>query len=303
MLAYALKKLGCSSVTCFSYGRRGNAEAEVSRAIAGSLGFKWVFSEYTPAGVAEHVGGEYAERAGSYFQLGRVPCLQTEMAFRSFRRQGAMADDVMLLPEHAGDYVAGSHFLPVLVGKTGVDIAIDNISKTHLSLSPLKWDRYGRAGEQLRRYGMSDAVALTELFDWRERQAKFIAYDPWCASDEGVRCSLPLWDCELVESWQPLGTERPVGSAINRRYLTERINPVCGLPYEPELVAGGRSSALKGRLKSSSMGGLLHATRFIAARRNDPLCMKGCVPCPGRLRILSRGACSQMSTPYAWRRW
>jgi len=47
MIARMLKRVGCKDVLCFSYGRPGIWEAPVSRHIAESLGYPWVFVPYT----------------------------------------------------------------------------------------------------------------------------------------------------------------------------------------------------------------------------------------------------------------
>ena len=42
-----LKRLGVEDVICFSYGKKGNHEAEISKKVAEALGYQWYFVEYT----------------------------------------------------------------------------------------------------------------------------------------------------------------------------------------------------------------------------------------------------------------
>jgi asparagine synthase (glutamine-hydrolysing) len=42
-----LKRLGVEDVICFTYGKKGNREAEISRQVAEALGYRWYFVEYT----------------------------------------------------------------------------------------------------------------------------------------------------------------------------------------------------------------------------------------------------------------
>jgi asparagine synthase (glutamine-hydrolysing) len=46
-IATMLKKMNYNNVICFSYGKKGNKESEVSKKVANALGFKWFFVEYS----------------------------------------------------------------------------------------------------------------------------------------------------------------------------------------------------------------------------------------------------------------
>lgn len=135
-IAYALRRLGVSDVVCFSYGRPGNREAEVSRRIADALGYEWHFVEYSPRALARHIRGNYARAASGYFMLGRVPCVQTQMAFKTLKGSGTISDGALLLPGHTGDFVAGSHLDASLLASHGdpAEDAAESVIRRHLNL-------------------------------------------------------------------------------------------------------------------------------------------------------------------------
>lgn len=284
-IAYALKSLGVGNVTCFSYGRSGNSEAETSRRIASSLGYEWRFVEYSPESVAEHISGEYARDAADYFMLGRVPCMQSELAFRSLRRSGAIPKGALLLPGHAGDFVAGSHLDASLLvsGADPVGRAVECILRKHMNLAPVPDQEASRIGALLEGCLSETPAVLTELFDWRERQAKFTAFDPWYAVGEGCRYSLPLWDLEFVEFWRSLSVDRLMGRALNRDFINLHVNPACGLPSEPPASVrprGGVRARARRLLGDHALSRTLRLALALCNRGRDPLCVNSCAPLP-----------------------
>lgn len=131
-------RLGVGDVACFSYGRPGNLEAEVSRRIADDLGYEWRFVEYSPKALARHIRGDYACKAPGHFMLGRIPCVQTQMAFKALRGSGTIPDGTLLPSGHTGDFVAGGHLEADLLSsrRDPLEDAAGSVIRRHLNLGP-----------------------------------------------------------------------------------------------------------------------------------------------------------------------
>jgi hypothetical protein len=96
------------------------------------------------------------------------------------------------------------------------------------------------------------AVDAFELWDWQERQAKYIVnavrlYEYW-----GYDWWLPLWDSEFVEFWHHV----PLRLRLARRRYMQFVNNFC-------MRFGGKNMPLLPlpQVQTSKVGRLLHAIK------------------------------------------
>lgn len=215
LLASMLKKFGYTNVLCFTYGVPGNKEAIYSQQVAYSLGFKWVFVEYS----AELWKKEWAtEEAEIYRKFSSnhvsLPHVQDWPAIKKLVTKGIITQDAVLVPGHSGDFVAGSH-IPSFVftrEKHSESELLDSLIKNHLSNSPISDKLFRDTGlleQRLRdRIGAKfDSSApglanLYELWDWQERQSKYIINSVRVYEQFSLDWWLPLWDIEFVKFWE-----------------------------------------------------------------------------------------------------
>ena len=215
LLASMLKKFGYTNVLCFTYGVPDNKEAVYSRQVADSLGFKWVFIEYSTALWRKEWSTNEAEiyRKFSSNHVS-LPHVQDWLAIKYLVEKGIIAQDAVLVPGHTGDFVAGGH-IPSFVFKKEKHFErelLDSLIKNHLSNSPRSENLYSDTGlleQRLRdRIGAEfDSSApglanLYELWDWQERQSKYIINSVRVYDQFSLDWWLPLWDIEFVNFWE-----------------------------------------------------------------------------------------------------
>lgn len=216
LLALMLKKFAYTNVLCFSYGIKDNPEAVVSRQVAKDLGFEWTFVEYTDERMKENWKDEAL--IGSYYIYGSnyvsCPHIQDFFAVNELKKSGKLSEGAIFLPGHSGDVPAGSH-IPYEV-RSGRICKKDNFFVatllTHYALA--RWDDLSRKSYDFwseRLTGSIDYLSINsvtdycnyfELWDWQERQAKFIVNSVRVYEFFGYDWYLPFWDYDYMFFWQ-----------------------------------------------------------------------------------------------------
>ena len=211
LIALSLKRFGFESVICFSYGKKGNKESRVSKKVAESLGFKWYFVRYDRKKWRDVLEKgrlkDYFKRADNFASL---PHFDEFVAVGELLEGNKIPQDSIFIPGHTGDFISGGHIPPrVFKEKKWNDKkAIALIFTKYFRLWKFKNEEKAirkeletRLQESLNAESVDSfltASRLIELFDWKERQSKYIVnsvrvYEYW-----GCEWRLPLWDKELV---------------------------------------------------------------------------------------------------------
>lgn len=234
LIAVMLKRLGCTNVLAFTYGKPGNKQARVSKDVAEKLGIPWHFVPYsneqwyrwwrTPE---RKVYWNYADG------LSAVPHPQDWPAVWELKKAGAIPEDAVFIPGHAGTRLR-SRFLVYETGRSGEDQYVTEIWKSHYDrLAP--WDpvksgqgpimrrRVLDCGEAEKIENLQDLEQAVEKWIWQERNAKFIVnsvrvYEFW-----GYRWWLPLMDVELLDFWNRVPVEFRSGTRVLYEEMIEAL--------------------------------------------------------------------------------
>jgi len=250
LIVAMLKRLGRENVICFSYGRKGNWESEISKKVAERLGYPWEFVLYTRHKWYQWFQSEERRR---YYQYGdglsSLAHIQDWPAVWELKKSGKIPDDAIFVPGHSGDFVAGSHIPQGFTTMQHVDKdeVVKAIWEKHYSL--WDWSRQsGKLGLIFKERVFSnlpemaidtpeDAANVFEYWDWQERQAKFIVnscrvYEFW-----GYDWRIPLWDSEMMDFWARVPLELRVGKRLYDPYMETRIFSQFGIsdlfPHKP----------------------------------------------------------------------
>lgn len=242
LIVTMLKRLGRDDVLCFSYGHPGNWESEISRRVAKTLGYRWLFVPYSHR--KWHLWYEDDRRAAydlCAFNLTSRPHYQDWPAVWALKEQGRIPEDAVFVPGHTGDFISGGHIPPawVAVGKASTLTLLNGIKDKHYNLWQTDYASFSEHfGVRIvnRLAGSSwatpeEMASAFEYWEWRERQAKYIVnsvrvYEYW-----GYDWRIPLWDYEMLEYWARIPLEDRVGNKIYRRSLerlfaTHDVDPV-----------------------------------------------------------------------------
>ncbi|MFH1005883.1 MAG: asparagine synthase-related protein [Candidatus Latescibacterota bacterium] len=236
LIVVMLKRLGVENVVCFSYGRPGNRESEISREVAGRLGYVWCFVPYTRACWRKWF---QSEEGRAYLRYGSgmasYPIFQDWPAIWEMKERNELQDGDVIVPGHSADFLAGSHIPPHYQhadSLAGADV-VSAILEKHYVL--WKWRTGCGDWAQLLSLRVADrmeddtirenpdAVDVFETWDWQERQAKFIVncckgYEFW-----GYDWRIPFWDNEMMDFWARVPLSMRIGKKLYSSCLETRL--------------------------------------------------------------------------------
>lgn len=310
LIVTMLKLAGYENVVCFTYGTPGNAESVVSRNVAESLGYRWLFAEYTDEEWRSNWSSSEAARFRE-FSSGHcsLPLLQDWLAISKLVRTGALEKDCVIVPGHAGDFIAGSHITRMLLHPFNrrKEKVVNYIIDGHFSNAPAS----SRERLTALRHRIADALGddcdsdegvarSYEKWMWKERQSKYISNSLRVYDHFGLDWWMPLWDTAFIHYWNsvPLDYrfERQFAIAyVNSKYASATGTVDGATPTELKRVKAGLRYSLKlmiPRRFSIFISAVLRWRRQAKTLRNlenHPLCFASPVP-RGQLRgFLSKG--------------
>ena len=138
LIAVMLARLGYDNVVCFSYGKPGNWESEISRRVAEKLGYKWLFVPYSRRKWRTSFQSEerlaYTRRASA---LCSPAVLQDWLAVRELTDHKLLSQDAIFVPGHTNDFITGGH-IPAELAHSGtvptLQALLLSIARKHYSI-------------------------------------------------------------------------------------------------------------------------------------------------------------------------
>ncbi len=230
-----LKRLGVKDVICYSYGKKGNLEAEISRSVANALGYKWYFVEYTNKMWYNVYHSkemrEYERYAGNNSSL---PVIQDYLAVKKLKEKDFLKTNAVIIPGHSGDMLAGS-WIPnnIAIISPDENQYINLILSTHYSL--WKWNNEKNKNNHLfikkikigidnySIYDINSLVNSIESFNFYERQAKFIINSVRAYEFFGYEWRIPLWDNELIDYFLKLEIKFRIDQYLYQHYILKNV--------------------------------------------------------------------------------
>ncbi|MGQ4876331.1 MAG: asparagine synthase-related protein [Promethearchaeia archaeon] len=233
--AAMLRKLNYKNVICFSYGRKGYWESEISKRVASKLGYKWYFVEYTKNKWKDWSNSSEWKKFLEYGNnLASLAFLQDWPAIWELKKENKIPDDAIFVPGHTGDLLGGSWTPePLYVSKT--DYNLDDVSnyliKKHYCL--LNFNEEYKKNSFLKKITMelngleiSDVDSFVNLCDYwnvANRQAKFIINSVRAYEFFDYEWRIPLWDNELTDFWSRVPLRYRIKKELYEEYLFENI--------------------------------------------------------------------------------
>ena len=207
-----LKRLGVDDVICFSYGQKGNYEAEISKKVAEALGYQWYFVEYTHDKWYQCYHSDEASAFERYAgNLSSLPHFQDFLAIQELHKEGKIPKKSVFIPGHCGNQIA-VYCLPrkVLESTPDFDHFVTYYWQEHYSLCP--WIEQERGGGELKTifrkkiqqsvgdidiYDAKSVANAIEFFNGYERQGKFIVNSLRVYEFFGYVWRIPIVDGDL----------------------------------------------------------------------------------------------------------
>ncbi len=255
LIALKIKESGYENTICFTYGLKENYEANASAIVAGKLGYRWIFVEYSEA-LWRKIWNE-SERK-DYFMASSgwtsLPHTQDWLAVKILKRDGLIDENAVFVPGHGG-FVAGGHTpAQIEFSKDAADSIFEMIFNKHYNLMKFSdkfrndldfWKQrcLERIKVDLQKTESSLANAF-EQWEWQERQSKFInnsvrVYEFW-----GYDWWLPLWDNDIVDFWLKMPLKYRKEKRFYKKYVEMQYEKLTG-------VKPGKFKKVKAALKNT----------------------------------------------------
>jgi len=239
-----LKKLNYKNVICFSYGKKGNWESEISKKVASKLGYKWYFIEYTKNKWRDWFNSSEWKKYLKYGNnLTSLAHLQDWPAVWELKKNRKIPNDAVFVPGHSGDLLGGSWTpKPLDISKNNYNISnvFDYLFKKHYCLFKLKDKRekdlfLKKVKKGLNELEISDAesfVSLCECWNIANRQAKFIVNSVRAYEFFGYKWRIPLWDSELIDFWARVPLKFRINKELYDDYFFGRLFSVFDISFK-----------------------------------------------------------------------
>ena len=241
LIVYYLKLLGYENIFTYTYGLKNNFEAETSEKVAKYLNLKWVFIEYEPPKLQRLFNDDFSNLLDYYSNGVSSVCIQDWYAVDLLHDKKLIPPDSVFVPGHSFDCIAGSFILPRYVMNDMVssddlvnDIIWKHYSEGKRSLSNKEYLKYSNMIRTLlpqdlsQKMSADEAFRLYQIFNIRERQAKYICASVKLYEYYGYDWYLPLWDKELVDLWESI--------SLNNKYERKLFFDFTQYKY-PELMS------------------------------------------------------------------
>jgi asparagine synthase (glutamine-hydrolysing) len=262
-----LKKFEYEHVICFTYGKKGSFEVEISKQVSEKLRFKWIFVEYTDDLIAELFSSsqfhDYHKYASNYTSLAHF---QDYLAVKYLHEYKLIPSDSVFIPGHSGDLLGGSHIRAVYSqflyeGFSDVFNIYKVLSENWYRENVLNEGRLNQAycNEKIRAFfkdlsasELGQIPYLTDCWNIANRQAKFIVNSCRVYDFFGYDFRLPLWDRELALFWQslPLNYKINVSCNIYDEYLLTQVFSRFDVAISKSNVSSNLKSFLKKHCRS-----------------------------------------------------
>ena len=228
-----LVESGYKNIEAFSYGPAGNDEAKAARSVAAKLGVPWTFYRDRSKEMCQLYESGICSSYGEFADgLGAAPNLQDLLAVQKVVAANGSAAEAFIVNGQTGDFISGGH-IPRSLWQ-GKDLTIEHlfseVVKKHYSLwGSLKTREnlqtiQGRFRQALALEGNIKAskqqlIELYELWEYQERQAKFIINGQRAYEYVGLDWALPFWDREVVDFWRGVPHEQKFNQKLYKQYL------------------------------------------------------------------------------------
>ncbi|WP_100374107.1 asparagine synthase-related protein [Bacillus sp. FJAT-45037] len=256
IIAMMLKRLGYEKVICYTYGKPGNWEANVSKDIAESLDYEWIFVPYS----AERWQKWYQSQSRSHYydeagDFSALPHIQDIIAVEYLNKEELIPADSVFIPGHT----AFLSFAGYERSCRDLSEVADELMKKHYVL--WDWSYNGRSSyknklkekvvhqlNSLQQERLENAFYLWEV---RERHAKFICNSVRAYEHFGYEWRMPLWEKEMLTFWIGVPQEYRYKKRLYKDYFTHTFLKDYASIEKPNSHEKEVSKGIRDLLKSS----------------------------------------------------
>ena len=221
LIACFLKYYNYNNVICYTYGRKGNIDMEMSKKVANKLNFKWHFVEYTDELIDGFLKTSlFKSYCKSGFHHSSMLFLQEYFAVKYLKENNLIPDDAVFIPGHDGGALAGGYLVKLIPEKITNNQIIakdiyrkffdkkDNTEKSCVAVINRNLAEFNTNFLNLKPY------SVYEDFIFKEISTKVIFNSANVYDFFGYQYRLPFWDKELLSSFKLLEPKLKINKKI-----------------------------------------------------------------------------------------
>ncbi len=276
VLGCLLKESGHRNVICATWGRDRNSEVKTAEKVAEKLGYKHIFVDYSKEVPKDYPSAkEFTPYIDYSAHFSSMPFLQDYFAIKTLKEGKIIDNHTVVLPGHPGDLLRGSHLDSRLLAKNE-NYAVSKIISAFGTSYPLNLREKKQLENYMQETFFSSPARPTwmqyDVWDYQERQCKFIGNSTLAFSFFGMEVLMPLFDLELLTFFRNVPLAQKLGSPLYNQTLEsfffERHN--VDFDLKPPQTDGRKHYPLKNII-------LKNAPHFLKKRRypmHDPIFYK-----------------------------
>ena len=228
-----LKRCGVDNVICFSYGRRNGREARISKQVAESLGYQWVFVGYSKRHCIGFQSKEMKDFRKYSANLASSPHIQDFFAVKKLHEDRLIPENAVFIPGHSG-VIPGKPLPPVSTHpkEFSKETFVQYVLNKHYFL--WHWDHDTRLYQILKEKIESTVgdvpiidseswANAIELFSLKERVAKFIINSVRVYEYFGYSWRMPLCDADVIDFFERVPLKYRENGNLYEKYAAERL--------------------------------------------------------------------------------
>jgi asparagine synthase (glutamine-hydrolysing) len=227
------------NVLCYTYGAKNNPEVAPAKEVAKRMGLNWINiiydSELIKGFLSDDTFKKYYPCASN---LSSMFFMQDYFAVKYLHENKLVPDDTVFIPGISGDMLAGSHLVPEMKKRVKSDKIAEMIFKEFFGLVRLNNQEESDIRESIMYSlpaGKYETWKVTESWDRKERQAKFIVNSARIYSYFGYEYVIPLWDNRLIDFFSDLPFVLKHNKKLYDYVLTQNIFKELNLNLKKEL--------------------------------------------------------------------
>jgi len=241
LIACLLRDAGIDNVICVNYGAKGAGEVESSpsREVAARLGYEWYYVEYNFEEMLDEMTSEEFEHYYlSSHGFSSTPHVQEYLLMKRLEKSFP-GEKLVFVPGHSADFSAGSHITPlVLLSNRSRDFnsLVGATIAKHFTLrkSPVPPEAKQHVHDELKEIVayVSEPYMAFEIWNWFERQSKFIVNSIRLYEYFGHKWWLPFWDNRFVNFWFTVPLAQKVNKQFYDRFVVHEFFEPMGVSFD-----------------------------------------------------------------------
>lgn len=239
LVASMFKYLGAKNVLCYSYGTKGNFEADTAKEVARRLGYKWVFVPLRHSGEKYfYASDEYKDYLEYSETFCSVPYVQGLSSVKYLNEMNQLDHDAVFVSGNSGDFISGGHICNSMSNSNNLErqksykeVITNNLISKHFSL----WG-YLKSEHNIKRIENQLWQEISEihnnmpgfqnhsLYEYSEylgRQSKYVITGQRVYEFYNYEWFLPLWDDQYLDFWRKVPVEYKIQQKLYKDMLRE----------------------------------------------------------------------------------